>query len=66
MVNQHGIDISYELGHKINTALFEGDTSMLFALIANYLEDNELEIPESDKIKRHVEVLSQDCGVLLR
>ena len=72
MVNQYGIEISYELGHKINTALYEGDTKLLFVLIAQYLDDNKLEVPEVAKVQVPCKVSGQDkyddheSGALLR
>ncbi|HFC04680.1 MAG TPA: hypothetical protein ENJ55_03150 [Rhizobiales bacterium] len=67
MTNQYGIDISYELGHKINKALYQGDTRLLFALISSYLEKNQLEIPKTRELKAQLKKFYEDEeGVLLR
>ena len=47
MTNRYGIEISAELGHQFNKALFEGDTELLFSLLSNYLKDNNLKIPRT-------------------
>ena len=43
--NKHGIELPSMLGVNINKAMFEGDTSFLFMLIADYLKTNELQVP---------------------
>ena len=43
--NMHGIELPSMLGANINRAMFEGNTSFLFMLIADYLKTNELQVP---------------------
>lgn len=70
MANQHGINISYEMGHEINKALFEGDTKVLFSLLAEYLRDNDLKIPKSNAaepgLEKFDDISKSSFGSLMR
>lgn len=70
MANQHGINISFELGQNINKALFKGDTDQLFSLLASYIKENDLNVPKSAAVSPVEKMSYEDDmifdGALLR
>ncbi len=43
--NEHGIELPPMLGLKLNTAMYEGNITFVFMLIADYLKSNDLRVP---------------------
>ena len=43
--NKHGIELPTRLGVNINRAMYQGDTTYIFMLIADYLKSNNLQVP---------------------
>jgi len=48
--NEFGIILPSKLGYEINIALLKGDTKVLYAKLASYMEQNDLSLQEAVSI----------------